>query len=374
MSQAPQFRKLNIPDPLKARLATLGFEKLTDIQAATINNALVGRDILGSSQTGTGKTAAYAVPVLTYLYRNPGKQALIVVPTRELGTQIHNVLRQMTKGMHMEGALILGGKSFSRQSNEVNGEADYLIATPGRLNDHLAKKSFSLDRIAMLVLDEVDLMMELGFSEQIDAIAGHLPAERQTLFFSATLPAPVVAVAEKLLRKPVRTTVGDTNRPVSSVKHVNIKVMSDKKQEQLLKELNNRTGSVLVFTRTKEGTEHLAKVLERHSHSVDFLHGERTMRQRRQAIEMFKSGERRVLVATDIAARGLDIEGIAHVINYHLPQSREDYIHRVGRTGRHGTIGHSVNFITPRDKNVMRKLAKVMGVSDPDFHKGAPTK
>jgi superfamily II DNA/RNA helicase len=183
-----------------------------------------------------------------------------------------------------------------------------------------------------------------------------------------------LALAEKLLNKPVRTTVGNTNQPVSTVKHVNVRVMSDKKQEQLLKEVKKRTGSILVFTRTKEGTEHLAEVLQRHGHAVDFLHGERSMRQRRQAISLFKSGERRILVATDIAARGLDIAGIEHVVNYHLPQSREDYIHRAGRTGRHGTFGNSVNFITPRDKNLLRKIGKVMGVTETDFQKGPSAK
>ncbi len=368
---APQvFNQLNIPEAFKASLARIGFETLTEIQAATINNAMAGRDILGSSQTGTGKTAAYAVPLLNLLYRNPGKQALVVVPTRELGTQIHRVLRQMTKGMHMNGTLILGGESFNRQITEVENTADYLIATPGRLCDHLSKNSFSLSRVAMLVLDEVDLMMDLGFAAQIEEITKHLPAERQTLFFSATLPASIVALAEKLLNKPVRTTVGDTTQPVATVEHVNLKVMTDKKQELLLKEARDRKGSMLVFTRTKEGTEHLAKVLARNGHSVDFLHGERTMRQRREAIAFFKNGERRILVATDIAARGLDIEGIEIVVNFHLPQSREDYIHRVGRTGRHGATGVSINFITPRDKNLLRRIGKIMGITDPDFQKG----
>lgn len=365
MATNESFTDLNIPEGLKSALQRMGFETLTSIQMATIAPALKGRDLLGSSQTGTGKTAAYGIPVLAWLYANPGRQALILAPTRELATQIHKVLRKMGKGIGIKGALILGGESFARQKTEAGGDADYLIATPGRLNDHLAQKSIAMDRVALFVLDEVDLMMDMGFAPQVKEIARNIPKERQTLFFSATLPPEIRALAESLLKDPVRATVGVTTQPVAEVTHINLQVRTDKKPELLLQEVAGREGRLLIFTRTKAGTEQLERLLSRAGHAVEFLHGERTQKQRREALEAFRKGECRILVATDIAARGLDIPGIEHVINYCLPQTREEYIHRVGRTARQGKTGIAVNFVTPRDRNILRKLGKLIGLAEP---------
>jgi superfamily II DNA/RNA helicase len=364
MNTNQSFESLTLPEPLKSALLELGFKTLTPIQSATLLPALRGRDVLGSSQTGTGKTAAYAIPLLSWLYANPGRQGLVLAPTRELATQIHKVLRQMGKSMGLKGSLVLGGESFSRQKIEVTGDADYLVATPGRLGDHLTQGSFTLRRISVLVFDEVDLMMDMGFAPQIKAIARQAPKERQTLFFSATLPSSILSLAEKLLNNPVRATVGLTHQPVAEVNHVNQRLSREQKPIQLVKEVSERQGRILVFTRTKLNTEWITKLLKREGHSVDFLHGERTQAQRREALKGFREGRCRILVATDLAARGLDIHGIEHVINYHLPQSREEYIHRVGRTGRHGKTGIAVNFITPKDRDLIRTYGNIMGMEE----------
>ena len=365
MATNQAFLDLNTPEGLKTSLQRMGFETLTAIQMATIAPALKGRDLLGSSQTGTGKTAAYGIPVLAWLYANPGRQALILAPTRELATQIHKVLRKMGKEIGLKGALILGGESFARQKTEAGGDADYLIATPGRLNDHLAQKSILMDRVALFVLDEVDLMMDMGFIPQVKEIAKHLPSERQTFLFSATLPPEIRTLAESLLKDPVRATVGATTEPVAEVTHVNLQVHTDKKPELLIKEVTERQGRILIFTRTKAGTEQLERLLSGAGHVVEYLHGERTQKQRKEALEAFRKGECRILVATDIAARGLDIPDIAHVINYSLPQTREEYIHRVGRTARQGKTGIAVNFVTPRDRTILRKIGKLIGLAEP---------
>jgi superfamily II DNA/RNA helicase len=370
MSTALTFAQLEVPPGLHQALQRMGFLRMTPIQAATIAPALKGRDVLGSSQTGTGKTAAFAVPGLAWLYRNPGAQMLVLAPTRELATQTFRVLRQLGREMKLKGSLVLGGESFSRQSREAGGDADFLVATPGRLNDHLAQQTLKLDRVGFFVLDEVDLMLDMGFAPQIRSIASCLTARPQTLFFSATLPPPILDMARTLLRDPVRTTVGVTTEPVAALARVNRKVNKDDKAELLLQEVSQREGRILVFARTQIAVEAIAKTLARAGQSVDFLHGERTQSQRRHALQGFRDGTTRILVATDLAARGLDIPEIASVINYHLPQTRDEYLHRVGRTGRAGKTGTAVNFVTPADKPALRRLGKVLGIEEP----GRPTK
>ncbi len=345
------FNQLDLPIPLGAALLQMGFLSPTPVQEATIPLALSGRDVLGTAQTGTGKTGAFGIPLLTFLERSPKHRALVLAPTRELAAQIHSVLQQMGKGMGFYGTLLVGGESFNRQAHELQQGTDYIIATPGRLIDHMQQRTVNLSSVGLLVLDEVDRMLDMGFIPQIRQIMTQVPQDRQTLLFSATLPPEITSLAGSFLKDPERVAIGAVENSISQVVEATIRLMGDAKNTTLLKELKVRQGKVLVFARTQARTDRLAKLLFREGLSVVTLHGGRSQGQRKLALERFRSGASRILVATDLAGRGIDVLDIEHVINYDVPGSREDYIHRIGRTGRNGKTGHALTLLENHDSD-----------------------
>jgi len=326
----------------------MGFTAPTPVQQASLPHALEGKDILGSAQTGTGKTGAFGVPLLAKLIQNPGTKALILAPTRELAAQIHKVLCQMSQGTKLKGALVVGGESFWRQMSDIKGGADFLVCTPGRLIDHLAA-GLKLQTMSMLVLDEVDRMLDMGFAPQLRDIALHLPKTRQTLFFSATLPKEILSIASQYLKDPVKVSIGSISQPTDRVEQLNIETTDVGKKDLLLADLAKFSGRVLVFARTKQRVDRITEILEQSGVSAVRLHGGLLQGQRKMALDRFRNGSHRVMVATDIAGRGIDVDDIECVINVDPPENREDYIHRIGRTARNGKSGRALNYLTKQD-------------------------
>ena len=345
------FDTLNLPPPLANALKQMKFMTPTPVQVASIPQALEGKDILGTAQTGTGKTGAFGIPVLAQLYKDPSKRALILAPTRELAAQIHSVFRRMASGTDISGVLLVGGESFNRQVREIGRRFDYIVATPGRLNDHLEQRTLSLSRIELLVLDEVDRMLDMGFIAQVKRIVRHVSSVRQTLLFSATFPAELKTLADGFLRNPVRVEIGQMAIPVETVTEETLYTTEEGKKALILKELESRKGRTLVFARTKRRATLLAKLIHQKGHNVVFLHGGRSQSQRQDALKKFRLGTHRIMVATDLAGRGIDVVDIEHVINYDVPATREDYIHRVGRTARCGKGGKALNLLISGDVN-----------------------
>jgi ATP-dependent RNA helicase DeaD len=344
------FLGLGLPEPLTRALAQMNFNTPTPIQAQAIPAALQGRDILGTAQTGTGKTGAFGIPLVSALIANPKAAALVMTPTRELAVQVMALLQQLLSTQRqIKGALLIGGDSMGRQLQQLRQGPRLLVGTPGRINDHLERRSPNLSVATMLVLDETDRMLDMGFSVQIDRILKHLPETRQTLLFSATLPKNILQLSEKYLNNPERVSVGSTTAPAAQIKQEIRHLREEEKYPALLEELDRREGSIILFVKTKWGTEKLAEKLSRAGHSAEAIHGDLRHSQRERVINGFRSSEYRILVATDIAARGLDIPHIAHVVNFDLPQCPEDYIHRIGRTGRAGAEGEAVCFVSPAD-------------------------
>jgi superfamily II DNA/RNA helicase len=351
------FEKFHLPPSIAKILRQMSFVEATPIQGLAIPPALKGRDLLGLAQTGTGKTAAFALPVLVRLMNEPKEGALILAPTRELAMQIHAFVKQLAgENIALKSALIIGGNSLKQQTIELRRHPRILIATPGRLVDHLRSQPKILQRASILVLDEADRMLDMGFLPQLKQILRFLPRPRQTMMFSATFPANVRSLAAQFLKNPVEVKAGETSKPVQKIEQKIIETTHGEKNDILLDELNAREGSVLIFTRTKERTDRLLKFLLSYGYEAIAIHGDRTQFQRRQAIEGFRQGKYRILVATDVAARGLDIQGIGHVINYDLPQLPEDYIHRIGRTGRNGRSGEALCLLTPDDRQLWKMI------------------
>ncbi|MFZ4125259.1 MAG: DEAD/DEAH box helicase [Rickettsiales bacterium] len=367
------FKAFDLPPALNEALEYLRFEKPTPIQAEAIPHVLAGRDILGSAQTGTGKTGAFGIPLIAKLLRNPHGSALIMTPTRELAVQVIDMIDLML-GLDsgIKGALLIGGESMGKQFNQLRQNPRIIVGTPGRINDHLAKRTLKLDNTNYLVLDETDRMLDMGFSAQIDRIVAHLPRNRQTLLFSATLPDNIVKLSARYLKDPVRISMGATNVPIAKITQENITVTDDDKYSQLLVQLQNRTGTVIVFVKTKHGADRLAKKLRAMKHEAGAIHGDLRQNQRDIAINDFRNKKTRILVATDIAARGLDIPHIEHVINYDLPQAPEDYIHRIGRTARAGAEGAAVNLISPKDSVKWKAIQKLLNPGQTQIDRQQP--
>ena len=363
-NKSPSFSSFDLPPSILKSLAALGFQEPTAIQARSLPPALEGKDVMGMAQTGTGKTGAFGIPMLVRLMELHQKTALVLAPTRELAMQIHSFLRKLAgKNERLHVMLMIGGAPMSQQIRELRQKPRILVATPGRLVDHLNRDRQILSHCGILVLDEADRMLDMGFLPQLKVVQKHLPRQRQTLMFSATFPASVRKLAADYLYKPVEVEIGQASRPVQKIEQTIIETTQKEKNDILLDELNARKGSVLIFTRTKHRTDRLSRYLESYGYQVSRLHGDRTQAQRRQAIDGFRSGAFRILVATDIAARGLDIDHIQHVINYDLPQVPEDYIHRVGRTARNGKSGQALCLLTPEDRSQWRSIAKVAGLN-----------
>lgn len=355
------FKAFQLPIQIEKSLAAMQFHTPTPIQSQAIPSALLGKDVVGCAQTGTGKTAAFCIPALTSLLNAPGKIALVLVPTRELAAQIDVFWKKLTHGIPgMHSAVVIGGTSMQPQVRALAKKPRLIIATPGRLIDHLARRSVQLSSVSILVLDEADRMLDMGFAPQLSQILRHLPSPRQTLFFTATWAPELDSLAKKYLRDPVRIAVGSVSQATPQVTQSLVMTTPQKKNEALLDELNRRPGSVLVFARTKSRTDRVARYLSEYGVRVSRLHGGRTQGQRNSALQAFRTGDVRVLVATDIAARGIDIAEIGHVVNYDLPQSSEDYIHRIGRTGRAGAKGQAVSLITPEDRQQWREISRLL--------------
>jgi ATP-dependent RNA helicase RhlE len=350
---------------LQKNLASQGFVQPTPVQAQAIPPQLDGRDVVVTAQTGTGKTLAFILPLLERLTRQKmsvGVNALILTPTRELAIQISEVFAHMAKGTGIRAAVVVGGLSEQRQLQEIRKGAQVLIATPGRLGDFLQRKLVKLGAVRFLVMDEADRMLDMGFLPTVKMILSALPAERQTMFFSATIESSVAHLIADYLRSPVRVAVGSIQKASDQVDLHFYEVDQDRKLGLLQKLLNEEQGSFLVFARTKHGVDRLTKKLVRDGARAARIHGDRTQGQRNQALRGFQEGEYRVLVATDVAARGIHVEGIAHVINYDLPQVPEDFIHRVGRTGRAGHRGTASTFGTRSERSEIGKIERMLGM------------
>lgn len=357
MSSFSKFSDLTLHETLQRALEKMNFVEPTPIQQQTIEQTLLGRDVLGCAQTGTGKTGAFGIPLIQFLLNHPEKKALILAPTRELADQINRTLQQMAFFSYdLKIALIIGGASMGQQVRSLTQGARIIVATPGRLIDLLNQRKIELGNVGVLVLDEVDRMLDMGFAPQLKQIVPHLPKERQAMLFSATLPPEIMKIAESYLKNPVRVTVGESNVAASTIEQKMIQTQQDSKQHLLLKELPSVSGKAIIFVRTQHGTERLAKAVRAAGYRADRLHGGRSQVQRRRALDNFRRGEVQLLIATDIAGRGIDIDDIELVINYDMPKTHEDYIHRIGRTGRYGRKGVALNFVTFEDLQLMRVL------------------
>jgi len=364
------FEGLGLNPALNRSLAHMKYDVPTPIQAQAIPLALKGRDIMGSAQTGTGKTAAFAIPAVQKLLSNPQGTALILTPTRELGKQIMEIMHQLLGPKSpIKTAFIIGGESMGKQFSQLRARPRLIVGTPGRINDHLERGSLNLSEADFLVLDETDRMLDMGFTIQLERIFKYLPQQRQTLMFSATLPPNILKMSEKYLSNPERIAVGSTVTPIKSIHQEMIRVEEGAKYGELVRQLESRTGSVIVFVKTKHGTERLAKKLAREDFSAEAIHGDLKQSRRDRVIRDFRNSKYRILVATDVVARGLDIPHIEHVINYDLPQVPEDYIHRIGRTARAGAEGSALCLITPQDG---RKWHAIELLMNPGLKKEMP--
>ena len=347
------FSEFSLSAPLKSNLAKHGFTEPTPVQALAIGPALAGRDVVATAQTGTGKTLAFVLPIVHLLSKQPsnsGIRAVILSPTRELAIQINETFAKMAAGSGIRAAVVVGGLNERTQLQSIRKGAHVLIATPGRLFDFLGRKLIDLSGVRMLVLDEADRMLDMGFLPTIKRIMAATPSDRQTMFFSATIESSVKHLVEAHVRNAVRVAVGSVTKPIAQVDLHLYEVEQDRKLGLLEKMLRHEQGSFLVFARTKRGVDRLSKKLARGGINTAAIHGDRSQNQRNQALRGFQQGEYRVLVATDVAARGIHVEGISHVVNYDLPQVPEDFIHRVGRTGRAGAHGTASTFATPSER------------------------
>lgn len=358
------FNSLNIPRDLKNSLAEMNLNIPTPIQAKTIPIALEGKDIIGSAQTGTGKTLAFLIPVLSKILHSDQEEALILTPTRELATQIQVVITNLlSKIPNLSSVLLIGGAPIFKQIQNLKRRPNIIVGTPGRVNDHLTRKSLSLKKISMLVVDESDKMLDMGFSIQLDEILKFLPAKRQILMFSATFSPEILKLSKKYLQEPERVSICSSNKIATKIKQ-DIKYTSNAtKYNDLSNELDTREGSIIVFVNTKTIAESLSKKLLKYNHSVSTIHGDVIHRKRERVIKNFRAKNFRIMVATDIASRGLDISHVEHVINYDLPMSPEDYIHRIGRTGRAGNEGSALNLILPNELNKWKSIERLLDPS-----------
>jgi ATP-dependent RNA helicase RhlE len=363
----PAFELLGLAPELIDAIRDAGYREPTPIQAQAIPLALKGRDLIGLAQTGTGKTAAFTLPIVQRLLGGPRRlRALILTPTRELAAQVRESFEKYGRHSGLRVAEIFGGVALGPQETALRRGVDVVVATPGRLIDHLERQNLVFDDLEVLVLDEADRMLDMGFAPQINQIVREVPPYRQTLLFSATMPPEVEALARKYLRKPLVVQVGLRTQAVDTVAHAVYPVPREKKSA-LLAELLKRPemDSVLVFTRTKHGADRLVRHLDRAGIEASAMHADKTQGQRMQALEGFREGKIRVLVATDIAQRGLDIAGISHVINYDVPQRPEDYVHRIGRTGRAAATGDAFTFMSPDEIGMVRTIERVLGTPIP---------
>lgn len=358
------FSTLGLPQPLMQSLERMKFNTPTPIQAQAIPPALQGRDVLGSAQTGTGKTGAFGIPLIAKLMNNPRGAAIVMTPTRELAVQVMKMLEQLLgKKSGINTALLIGGEPYPKQMQALRNQPRLIVGTPGRINDHIERRTLLLHLTDFLVLDETDRMLDMGFTEQIEAVIKFLPKKRQTLLFSATLPNNIVRIAQSYMTDPVRVAVDPTAMTAPKIKQTIMQIADKDKYDTLVKECKARDGSIIVFVKTKWNAEKMAQRLRGEHIDAEAIHGDLRQNKRDRVIKNFRAKKYRVMVATDIAARGLDIPHIEHVINYDLPQMAEDYVHRIGRTARAGAEGEALCFVSPTDK---AKWAAIQRLIDPD--------
>jgi ATP-dependent RNA helicase RhlE len=364
------FASLGLSEPIQRALTALSFTAPTPIQAGAIPQLLAGRDLLGVAQTGTGKTGAFALPIIQHLlndrtsrYRPYGTRVLILAPTRELALQIDESIRRFSAGTGLRTVVILGGVGRMPQVQRMQRGTDIVVGTPGRIKDLMSTRELLLDQVTHFVLDEGDQMLDLGFIRDIRTIMAQLPAKRQSMLFSATMPAEVGKLASSLLRDPVRVQVqAETPTPDKIEQHVYFTDAGGKKHLLVNLLRNPEMARVIVFTRTKRGADKVAEHLEGAGIPAEAMHGNKSQNARQRSLELFKSGQARVLVATDLAARGIHVTGITHVINYELPNEPESYVHRIGRTARAGASGIAYAFCDPTEQAFLRAIQRLTGV------------
>ena len=371
------FADLGLAPPLLDALREAGYERPTPIQRERNGFALTGRDLIGLAQTGTGKTASFTLPMVHRLLGGPRRtRVLVLTPTRELCLQVEESVRKYSKHAPVDCIPVYGGVGYEPQERALRNGVDVVVATPGRLLDHLEKRNVDFTYLETLVLDEADRMLDMGFAPQINRIVEQIPRYRQTLLFSATMPPEVEALGRKYLRKPVVVQVGRRSGAAKTVTHAVYPVPRHRKNDLLVHLLKaDEHDSVLVFTRTKSGADRVVRDLSQAGIQAGAMHADKSQRERMSALEDFKSGKLRVLVATDIAQRGLDISGITHVINFDVPQQPEDYVHRIGRTGRAASTGDAYTFMSAEEIGTVRTIERVIGqeiprVSVPGFDFG----
>lgn len=358
------FYGLGIAPRLLQILTNLKFVTPTPIQEKAIPIAIEGKDLVGVAQTGTGKTLAFGIPMIQRIGQAKAR-GLILLPTRELAFQVEETLRKVGHGLGLKTALLIGGMSMRPQMQAIARNPHIIIGTPGRIIDHLQQKTLSLEGISILVLDEADRMLDMGFAPQIEKILHRVPKNRQTMLFSATLPSAIMNIASSYMKLPVRIEIAPPGTTVEQVTQEIFIVRKEEKLRLMEKILDQYKGSTLIFTRTKHGAKRLTKSIRMMGHNAAEIHSNRSLAQRREALDGFKSGRYRVLVATDIAARGIDVVGIELVVNYDLPSQSEDYVHRIGRTARAGSGGHAISFAEPSQRNEVRSIERLIRKSIP---------
>ena len=359
----PTFADLGLHDDILRAITDAGYTTPTPIQRESIPVAMAGRDIMGLAQTGTGKTAAFTLPIIDRLIGGPRRtRSLILTPTRELCVQVEESFRKYSRHADISVVAVYGGMPLEPQERALRQGVDVVVATPGRLIDHLDRQNVVFDDLEVLVLDEADRMLDMGFAPQINKVIAQVPAYRQTLLFSATMPPEVEALARKYLRRPIVVQVGVRSAAANTVTHAVYPVPREKKNALLVQLLTGSVhDSVLIFSRTKHGADRIVRDLEEAGVSATAMHADKSQAQRTRALQDFKEGKTTVLVATDIAQRGLDISGITHVINYDVPQQAEDYVHRIGRTGRAAKEGDAYTFMAPDEIGMVRTIERMIG-------------
>ena len=366
--EGSSFEDLPLHSKLQKGVREIGYRVPTPIQQGTIPHAVSGRDIVGTAQTGTGKTAAFLLPVLERLLEEPRGRilALILTPTRELALQADGFLRKLAGHTHLRGWPVYGGVGMVDQERALRGGAEIIVATPGRLLDHMSRGYVDFRSLRILVIDEADRMLDMGFLQDVRRILDRLPRERQTMLFSATMPPEVVALSRQFLRDPKFVQVEERTVAAVGVSHLALPVPSHLKADLLLTLLEDETmTSVLVFARTKHRADTLCRHLQHRGVQAGVIHGNRSQSQRVRALEAFRTGEFRVLVATDIAARGIDVKDVSHVVNFDVPHEPETYIHRVGRTARAQQRGDAFTLVTPEEEGDLARVEKLIGMSIP---------
>lgn len=356
------FYSLGIAPQILETLEKLKFHTPTPIQNKAIPLALAGQDVIGIAQTGTGKTMAFGIPIIQRLAQLKGR-GLILVPTRELALQVHLHLQKLAP--QMKYAVLIGGASMHNQIQELRRHPRIIIATPGRLIDHMEQRYVFMDDVSILVLDEADRMLDMGFAPQINTILRKLPRERQTMLFSATMPEQIMKIASSQMKLPVHIEIAKSGTVAEKITQEVFVVKKESKRQLLAKILTQYHGTVLIFSRTKIGAYKITRSIREMGHKVAEIHADRSLAQRREALDGFKSGKYRILVATDIAARGIDVQGIELVLNYDLPDDSENYVHRIGRTGRIGHKGHAISFATPEQGKEVKDIEKLMRTALP---------